>query len=191
MITYQTFAEDNLPTILSTRMSSIVHLTFTWKNGKIVFTKAQPFGKYLFDVLDDPNNPGDYEADTYTNKNQEKYVYDILYKSTKTAALEENEKNKFLIKGRYKSSGGDGIPLGAFNVPRGSVKVTAGGRVLIEGVDYTVNYQMGRVQILDEALKASNTPIEVSVENNAVFGQQTRRFAGVNVEHQFNENFLF
>ena len=104
--------------------------------------------------------------------------------------LEENEKNKFLIKGRYKSSGGDGIPLGAFNVPRGSVKVTAGGRVLIEGVDYTVNYQMGRVQILDEALKASNTPIEVSVENNAVFGQQTRRFAGVNVEHQFNENFL-
>ena len=108
-----------------------------------------------------------------------------MYKSTKTAALEENEKNKFLIKGRYKSSGGDGIPLGAFNVPRGSVKVTAGGRVLIEGVDYTVNYQMGRVQILDEALKASNTPIEVSVENNAVFGQQTRRFAGVNVEHQF------
>ena len=165
-------------------------MTVLVENGKIVFTKAQPFGKYLFDVLDDPNNPGDYEADTYTNKNQEKYVYDILYKSTKTAALEENEKNKFLIKGRYKSSGGDGIPLGAFNVPRGSVKVTAGGRVLIEGVDYTVNYQMGRVQILDEALKASNTPIEVSVENNAVFGQQTRRFAGVNVEHQFNENFL-
>ena len=165
-------------------------MTVLVENGKIVFTKAQPFGKYLFDILDDPNNPGDYDADTYVNKNQEKYVYDILYKSTKTAALEENEKNKFLIKGRYKSSGGDGIPLGAFNVPRGSVKVTAGGRVLIEGVDYTVNYQMGRVQILDEALKASNTPIEVSVENNAVFGQQTRRFAGVNVEHQFNENFL-
>ena len=68
--------------------------------------------------------------------------------------------------------------------------VTAGGRVLVEGIDYTVNYQLGRVQILDEALKASNTPINVSVENNAVFGQQTRRFTGVNVEHQFNENFL-
>ena len=74
-------------------------MTVLVENGKIVFTKAQPFGKYLFDVLDDPNNPGDYEADTYANKNQEKYVYDILYKSTKTAALEENEKNKFLIKG--------------------------------------------------------------------------------------------
>ena len=75
-------------------------------------------------------------------------------------------------------------------MPRGSVKVTAGGRVLVEGIDYTVNYQLGRVQILDEALKASNTPINVSVENNAVFGQQTRRFTGINVEHQFNEKFV-
>ena len=50
-------------------------------------------------------------------------------------------KNKFQLKGRYKSSGGDGIPIGAFNVPRGSVVVTAGGRTLIEGVDYVVNLQ--------------------------------------------------
>ncbi len=161
------------------------------QNGKIVFTKTQPFGKYLFDVLDDPANPGDYDAPTYTNPNQEKYVYDLLYKSTKTQALDEAEKNKFQIKGRFKSSGGDGgIPIGAFNVPRGSVSVTAGGRLLVEGIDYTVNYQLGRVEILDEALKASNTPINVSVENNAVFGQQTRRFTGINVEHQFNENFV-
>jgi len=166
-------------------------ITVQPQNGKIIFTKVEPFGKYLFDVLDDPNSPGDYEADIYTNPNQEKYVYDILYKSTKIAALEEAEKNKFKLKGRYSSSGGgDGIPIGAFNVPRGSVRVTAGGRVLVEGVDYTVNYQLGRVQILDEALKASNTPIQVSTENNAVFGQQTRRFTGINVEHKFNDNFV-
>lgn len=165
-------------------------ITVLPQNGKIVFTKVEPFGKYLFDVLADPNIPTDYNDPTYANPNQEKYVYDILYKGTKTAALEQSDKNKFQLKGRYKSSGGDGIAIGAFNVPRGSVKVTAGGRVLVEGVDYTVNYQMGRVQILDEALKASNTPINVSVENNAVFGQQTRRFTGVNVEHQFNEKFV-
>ncbi|WP_412561750.1 cell surface protein SprA [Winogradskyella sp. MIT101101] len=170
-------------------------LTVIPQNGKIVFTKAEPFGRYLFDVLDDDGNPNnndtDYEQDTYANENQEKYVYDLLYKSTKTQALDEAEKNKFQIKGRFKSSGGDGgIPIGAFNVPRGSVRVTAGGRLLVEGIDYTVNYQLGRVEILDEALKASNTPINVSVENNAVFGQQTRRFTGVNLEHQFNENFV-
>ncbi len=169
-------------------------ITVIPQNGKIVFTKVEPFGRYLFDVLDNDSNPAnnevDYEADIYANANQEKYVYDLLYKATKTAALDEIEKNKFQIKGRYKSSGGEGIPIGGFNVPRGSVKVTAGGRVLVEGVDYTVNYQLGRVQILDEALKASNTPIEVTTENNSIFGQQTKRFTGLNVEHQFNENFV-
>ncbi len=165
-------------------------LTVLTQNGKIIFTKTEPFGKYLFDVLDDPAYSSDYNDPIYTNPNQEKYVYDLLYKGTKTAALEEADKNKFQLKGRYKSTGSDGIAIGAFNVPRGSVKVTAGGRVLVEGVDYTVNYQLGRVEIIDPALKASNTPINVSVENNAVFGQQTKRFAGVNVEHQFNENFV-
>lgn len=169
-------------------------ITVIPENGKIIFTKVEPFGRYLFDVLDNDGNTGnnatDYEADTYTNLNQEKYVYDLLYKETKTAALDEVEKNKFQIKGRYKSSGGDGIPIGGFNVPRGSVQVTAGGRTLVEGVDYTVNYQLGRVYIIDEGLKASNVPIEVSTENNSIFGQQTKRYTGINVEHQFNENFV-
>jgi cell surface protein SprA len=161
-------------------------ITVIPQNGKIIFTSTEPFGEYLFNVL----GGGDYENNTSYNDNQKKYVFDVLYKSTKAAALESAEKNKFKLKGRYKSTGTDGIPIGSFNVPRGSVKVTAGGRVLVEGVDYTVNYTQGRVQILDEALKASNTPIEVSTENNAVFGQQTRRFTGLNVEHKFNENFL-
>ena len=164
-------------------------ITVIPQNGKIIFTSVEPFGKYLFNKLS-LNAAEDYNNVVTYNDNQKKYVYDVLYKSTKTAALEEVEKNKFQLKGRYKSESGDGIPIGSFNVPRGSVKVTAGGRVLVEGVDYTVNYQLGRVQILDEALKASNTPIQVSTENNAVFGQQTKRFTGLNVEHTFNDNFL-
>lgn len=161
-------------------------ITVIPQNGKIVFTSAEPFGEYLFNVL----GGGNYDNEASYNDNQKKYVFDVLYKSTKARALEFPEKNKFKLKGLYKSTGSDGIPIGSFNVPRGSVKVTAGGRVLVEGIDYTVNYQLGRVQILDEALKASNTPIEVSTENNAIFGQQTRRFTGINIEHKFNENFL-
>ena len=163
-------------------------ITVIPQNGKVIFTKVEPFGEYLFDVLSEGGE--DYENTATFNPNQEKYVYDILYKSTKTAALNEIEKNKFQLKGRYKSEGGDGIPIGAFNVPRGSVTVTAGGRVLVEGVDYVVNYQLGRVQILDEALKASNTPIQISTENNALFGQITKRFMGVNVEHRFTDSFI-
>jgi len=145
-------------------------LTVLTQNGKIIFTNTEPFGEYLFNEL--ALGGEDYENETTYNPNQEKYVYNTLYSSTKTAALEDFEKNKFELRGRYKSEGGGGIPLGAFNVPRGSVRVTAGGRVLVEGVDYTVNYQIGTVQILDPSLEASNTPIQVSVENNAVFGQQ-------------------
>jgi len=163
-------------------------ITVNTQGGQIIFTKVEPFGEYLFNIL----GGGTYEVDDDQgyNVNQQKYVFRNMYANTKAASLQDAEKNRFRLKGRYKSEGSNGIPIGAFNVPRGSVRVTAGGRQLQEGIDYTVNYQAGTVQILDPSLQASNTPINISVENNAVFGQQTRRFTGVNIEHQFNENFV-
>ncbi|WP_416384491.1 T9SS outer membrane translocon Sov/SprA [Salinimicrobium sp. HB62] len=168
-------------------------ITINPENGSIIFTSVEPFGRYLFNQLDPNPNAGSevYEIPETWNANQQKYVFRALYNTTKTQAEQEQaEKNKFQLRGRYKSSNVEGIPIGAFNVPQGSVTVTAGGRVLQEGVDYVVNYQFGRVQILDEALLASNIPIQVSTENNALFGQQTKRFTGLHVEHLFNENFL-
>ncbi|MFS4418386.1 cell surface protein SprA [Maribacter sp. 2307ULW6-5] len=163
--------------------------TIDIQGGRIIFTKVEPFGRYLFETLAN-GNQNDYDNPAAYNENQEFYVFRDMYELTKAAALQDPEKNKFILKGRYKSEGSNGIPIGAFNVPRGSVRVTAGGRQLQEGIDYTVNYQAGTVQLLDPSLEASNVPVNISVENNAVFGQQTRRFTGVNVEHQFNENFV-
>ncbi|HOD10068.1 MAG TPA: cell surface protein SprA, partial [Flavobacterium sp.] len=173
-------------------------LTVDQQNGRLIFTTVEPFGKHLFEKLRTTateNYFENYEADqlptTATfNANQAKYVFREMYRSTQAAALQDATRNKFQLKGRYKSAGGDGIPIGAFNVPRGSVVVTAGGRLLVEGVDYSVNYQAGKVQILDPSLQASNTPIEVSVENNSTFGQQTRRFMGINVEHKFSDKLM-
>ena len=165
-------------------------LTVDVQFGRIIFTTVEPFGKHLFNKLKTPNSLEEYNDVLSYNANQNKYVYRNLYRSTQAGALQNSEKNKFQLRGRYKSTGGDGIAIGAFNVPRGSVKVTVGGRLLVEGVDYAVNYQAGRVQILDPSLKASNQPIQISVENNAVFGQQTRRFMGLNVEHKFSPKFL-
>ncbi len=166
-------------------------LTVDEQNGRIIFTSVEPFGKTLFEKLRN-NSTEDYSADPTSiayNTNQKKYVFKSMYRNTQAAAIQDSEKNKFQLKGKFKSAGGGGIPIGAYNVPKGSVVVTAGGRVLVEGVDYSVNYQAGRVQILDPSLQASNTPINVSVENNSVFGQQTRRFFGFNVEHKFNDKF--
>lgn len=168
-------------------------ITIDTENGIIKFTKVEPFGEFLFNKLDNTPNTGpeDYNEPSTYNDNQEFYVFRSLYTTTKVQAIQnEAEKNKFQIVGRYKSSGQDGIPLGAFNVPRGSVTVTAGGRTLQEGVDYVVDYELGRVQILDDALLASNTPIQVSTENNALFGRQTKRFTGIDVQHQFSDKLL-
>lgn len=165
-------------------------LTVDQQNGRIIFTSKEPFGELLFSKLKNQGSTEDYnDVNTY-NENQKKYVNPYMYRVTQAGAIQNPEVNKFLLRGKYKSVGGEGIPIGAFNVPLGSVKVTAAGRVLVEGVDYSVNYQLGRVQILDPSLQASNTPIEISLENNSVFGQQTRRFFGVNVDHLISENFM-
>ena len=165
-------------------------LTVDTQNGRLIFTTKEPFGELIFKKLSNGSEIYNDDTESTYNLNQKKYVFRNLYRKTQASALQEGDKNKFQLKGKFKSTGGDGIPIGAFNVPKGSVVVTAGGRVLVEGLDYSVNYQAGRVQILDPSLKASNTPIEVSVENNSVFGQQTRRFVGINVEHKFSEKFV-
>ena len=170
-------------------------ITVDQQNGRIIFTSVEPFGEYLFEKLDAPGPRPDgtvqiYEEPQTYNANQQKYVFRELYTSTKVVAEQEaSDKNKFQLKGSYKSTGGDGIPIGAFNIPQGSVTVTAGGRTLVEGVDYTVNYQLGRVQILDPSLQNSNTPINISVENNTLFGQQTKRFTGFDIQHRFSNKF--
>ena len=167
-------------------------ITVDTQNGRIIFTNIEPFGSNLFETLDNNPNGGseDYDIPSTYNPNQEKYVFRSLYTETKTQAeQEQSDKNKFQLKGTYKSTGSDGIPIGAFNIPQGSVTVTAGGRLLVEGVDYTVNYQLGRVQVLDPSLLNSNIPIQITTENNALFGQQTKRFTGINVEHMFSEKF--
>ena len=129
-------------------------ITIEPQYGRIIFPSVEPFGEYLFKLLDNPNSQKENYGNISTyNSNQKRYVFNEMYSKTKAAALEDTEKNKFLLKGRYKSEGGDGIPIGAFNVPRGSVKVTAGGRLLREGIDYTVNYAIGRVKIIDPAYK--------------------------------------
>ena len=153
-------------------------ITINSQNGYVIFPEAEPFGEDLESSLDVPSDV-------------DLYVFDELYLDTKINVKNNNQnKDKFLLKGYFKSEDSGGIPLNAYNVPRGSVTVTAGGRQLVEGIDYVVDYLAGRVQILDPGLQSSGIPINVSTENNAVFNQQRKTFMGVDVEHNFNENFI-
>ncbi len=153
-------------------------ITVNSKYGYVIFPTPEPFGKNL-------------EVEFTSQTDKDNYVFNELYIDTKnTVKNNYQHKDKFLLKGYFKTTDAGGIPIGAFNVPRGSVKVTAGGRQLVEGVDFVVDYLVGRVQILDLGLKASGVPIQVSTENNSVFNQQRKTFIGVEVEHKFSENFI-
>ncbi len=162
-------------------------ITIDAREGRVIFTSTQPFGKYLFDKLKLGNE--DYDNPATWNENQKHYVYKELYEMSQTQAGQFTSKNKFVLKGQYKTAGGGGIPIGGFNIPRGSVTVTAGGRTLVEGIDYVVNYQIGRVNIINPAISQANIPIQVSVEQNSIFQQTTKVFTGIDVQHKFSKDF--
>lgn len=151
-------------------------LTVQSNTGRIIFPVLEPFGEYLEKQI----------GDDAIAKN---YSYPELYSMTKIEAQEYSEKNKFRLTGEYKASAGNEIRLNAMNVPRGSVSVTAGGRNLIENVDYTVDYTGGSVTILDQSLLESNTNIEVKLENQSMFNLQRKSLFGTHIEYDFSKNF--
>ncbi|QOD59971.1 cell surface protein SprA [Polaribacter haliotis] len=160
-------------------------ITVNSENGFIFFPEPEPFGNDIVQM-----GPNDNGLDPNTS-DVEKYAFRELYLNTKINIKNNfQNKDKYFLKGYFKSENAGGIPIGAFNVPRGSVRVSAGGRQLVEGVDYVVDYNLGRVQIIDPGLQASGTPISVSTENNAVFNQQRKTFMGIDVEHKFSEDLV-
>ncbi|MDO5614547.1 MAG: cell surface protein SprA, partial [Cruoricaptor ignavus] len=148
-------------------------ITIRSQDGKLIFTKAQPFGNYIQNVL---------------GSNDPQFVFSDLYTQQKQIAAQSNLALRYTIEGRYKGGQGSGISLGAINVPQGSVKVTANGVQLVEGQDYTVNYMLGTVEIINEMVKNSGQAINVSLENQLMFNTQRKRFLGLNLERKFNEN---
>lgn len=158
-------------------------VTINPANGRVFFPLLEPFGSDLEKILRDSLD-GDVAEQAV-----EKYVFRELYDSTKTKAEQIAEKNKFLIAGEYSSSNSSEIMLNAMNVPQGSVKVTAGGRELIEGQDYTVDYMLGRVTIINQGILESGTPIRISLENQSLFNFQTKTLVGTHLDYKISDNF--
>ena len=151
-------------------------VTVMLDRGKIIFPVIEPFGTHLKKMIADP-------------KLVSKYVFQELYDSTQTVARQMAEKNKFKLTGQYSSESGSEIRLNASSIPQGAVKVTAGGVPLTENTDYTVDYNMGTVRIINSALIESQTPIQVSLESNQFFGFQTKTLVGTHLDYRVSDNF--
>lgn len=154
----------------------IENITIVPSTGRIIFPVLEPFGSHLRNKIGN-----DAIAD--------RYVFQELYDSTQTRAKQIAEKNKFKLAGVYQSTSGSEIPLNATNIPRGSVTVSAGGIKLNENSDYTVDYTLGRVQIINQGLLESGTPIRISLESQSLFNIQTKTLIGSHFDYRISDNF--
>ena len=153
---------------------------YTVSNGRVFMPAAEPFGAYLKDYLIKKGVDADKAAS---------YAFTELYDTTRTAAKQVAEKDKFILTGQYRGTAANVISLGAYNVPQGSVVVTAGGVVLTEGSDYSVDYSAGEVRILNQSIIDAGTSVSVSLESNTDYGMQRKTMLGLNWEYDFSKDF--
>ncbi len=153
---------------------------YTIANGRVFFPSAEPFGTTLKNFL---------ILNGVSEDVANKYAFQELYDTTRTAARQMTNKDKFLLVGQLKGSAANVISLGAYNVPQGSVVVTAGGVTLTEGSDYSVDYSAGEVTILNQSIIDAGTSVNVSLESNTEYGMQRKTMIGFNWEYDFSKDF--
>jgi len=152
-------------------------ITIDPDNGRIIFPLVEPFGTYLNSQF----------TDAETNL-REKYVFEELYNLTQTDAQQFTDKDKFYIKGRYQASATDEITLPGIQIAEGSVSVYSGGTRLTEGVDYQVDYNLGRVKILNPSYLNSASNLKVNYERAELINPQPRAMVGARFDYRLNRD---
>lgn len=146
--------------------------------GRIIFPVLEPFGTHL-------------EKKFVTDATKARYYcFFELYDSTKFSAIQLPQYDKFFIRGSYTGAANNEIPLNSTNVPRGSVRVTANGAPLTENVDFIVDYNLGRVKIVNTQLLSSGAVIRVSSESNNLFQVQQKTLMGARFDYKENKDLL-
>ncbi|MCU0441962.1 MAG: cell surface protein SprA [Bacteroidia bacterium] len=153
-------------------------VTVNSAQGRIIFPVLEPFGSYLASkFVNDPTRA-------------RYYSFYELYDSTRFAAIQLPQYNKFFLRGNYSGNSNSEISLGQSNIPRGSVRVTANGAPLTENQDFTVDYFAGRVKIINTGLLNSGAVIKVSSESNSLFSVQQKSLLGTRLDYKVNRDFV-
>ncbi len=156
-------------------------VTINSRNGNITFPVLEPFGSTLESFFD-----------PVTEINLiDKFVYDTLYRTTKSDAELVASKNKYFILGRLNAGSSNEIVLPGINIAEGSVIVTAGNTPLTEGLDYTVDYNLGKVRIINEGILSSGKQIDIAYEKADLFNFQTRWLTGARFDYKVSDKVNF
>ncbi len=150
------------------------------------FTILSSMSRVIFPVLEPFGHDLDYVYPSAVER--QKYLYYPLYDTIKAIAQTYANLNRFRLSGRSKSSTQNAgeYQLG-FNIPRNSVTVTAGGQTLQEGIDYDINYDLGTLRVINQAILNSGVPVNIQYENQAAFGIQQRSFLGLRLDYLANK----
>ncbi len=152
-------------------------LTINTDVGNIIFPVLEPFGSDLDKFF------ADNEQEL-----KDRFVFNELYSGTKNDAQQNVLLNKFFIKGQLQAGSSNEIVLPGINIAENSVTVTAGNTILTEGVHYRVDYNLGKVIIIDEGIMISGKQINISYEKADLFNFQTRSLMGTRLDYRFNED---
>jgi len=151
-------------------------VTVLKSSGRIIFPVLEPFGSNIANKLS-------------SQVNKDKYAFTSLYTKTKVEAQRVDvNHDKFYMVGSFKGSSGSEISLNTFNLAPGSVIVYAGSTKLVENVDYTVDYAMGKVKIINESYISAGTPIKVSTESQDLISMQRKTLVGTYGSYAFSDN---
>lgn len=159
--------------------------TLNARDGRIMFPYLEPFGSRIARIIEQSPLTETEKAEAI-----DRLVFSELYTTTRTNAQNSSKNNLFRIKGSTRGGVSESYFLGLQLVP-GSVRVTANGRELVEGVDYEVDYSMGTILITNRTFLAPGQEIRIDYESNQFIQIQQTTFAGLRAEYRLNPDISF
>jgi cell surface protein SprA len=168
------------------RFDYVPGITVLEDKGVIIFPKLEPFGAHLVQLFKKNPNPNQAANDSA------QFAYPQLYRLTQVDAIQYfPQLNRYKFDGQYAAASSSEIQLNAVQIAPGSVKVTAGGIQLQENIDYQVDYQVGKVTILNPAIISSGQQVKVTFETNTLFGIDQKTLVGVRIDYKLNKDIQF
>lgn len=146
-------------------------LTVLSDKGYIIFPVIEPFGSHLSKKL------------LHNADDSARFVFQPLYDMTYQDAIQKFQHlDRYTLEGTYSGTNNSEIPLNAFGVTPQSVKVTANGVSLVQGVDYEVDPSGGKVIIKNPAYLAPGQDIKVDVEQQQMYQMQVKTMKGIHAD---------
>jgi len=139
-------------------------------NGNVIMPTMRPFSTTFRDKGVD---------ESYIEKN------DTIYTSSKTTARDFGNL-KYILKGKAKGDASSRYSLG-FNLVEGSVKVFNGSVELAAGVDYTIDYSLGELLIINSSALVAGANLKITYETNDLFQLASKTLLGTRAELQINK----